>query len=70
MLVERETYAEVALEVNHFVLDELGLQEGDGGVLEGMGGTTVEVLGLLAWLRWNNGGYVQNRKSQCFGVVS
>lgn len=51
-VVEGETYAEVTLEMDHFVLDELGLQERDGGVLEGMGGTTVKVLGLLAWLRW------------------
>lgn len=35
--------AEVALQVHHLVLHEAGLQHGDGGFLEGVGGTSVEV---------------------------
>jgi hypothetical protein len=37
------TNAEVALEVNHLVLDQLGLEHGDGGLLERVSGATIEV---------------------------
>lgn len=39
----RATYSEVALEVNHLGLHNSGIQHGDGSLLEGVVGTTIEV---------------------------
>ena len=36
-------YSEVTLKMDHFVLDKLRLQHGNGGFLEGMASAAVEV---------------------------
>jgi hypothetical protein len=47
------TNAEVALEVNHLILDQLGLEHGDGGLLKGVGSATIEVATARANARMN-----------------
>jgi hypothetical protein len=37
------TYPEVRLEMDHLLLDEFGLEHGDGSLLEGVVGTTIEI---------------------------
>lgn len=38
-----KTYAEVTLKSNHLIADERRLEHRNGGLLEGVGSTTVEV---------------------------
>ena len=41
--VEKMTYTEVALEMDHLVLHEFGVEHGYGGLLEGVVGTAVKI---------------------------